>query len=146
MDERRRQHPLDSVAECRLELGVAGEAQVVGEADEARRLYAVPLAGPGAVPAGLPGTSGFLNAAPGAERINRQPSSGLAVGAVVALAIWFAGPTSGASMNPARSLAPALFAGEPLQYLWIYVIGPVGGALLAGLVGRLIRHSSRSRS
>ena len=92
------------------------------------------------------GVSGFLNAAPGAERINRQPSSGLAVGAVVALAIWFAGPTSGASMNPARSLAPALFAGEPLQYMWIYVIGPVGGALLAGLVGRLIRHSSRSRS
>ena len=91
------------------------------------------------------GVIGFLNAAPGAERINRQPSSGLAVGAVVALAIWFAGPTSGASMNPARSLAPALFAGEPLQYMWIYVIGPVGGALLAGLVGRLIRHTSRSR-
>ena len=65
---------------------------------------------------------------------------------MVALAIWFAGPTSGASMNPARSLAPALFAGEPPQYLWIYVIGPVGGALLAGLVGRLIRHTSRSRS
>ena len=69
---------------------------------------------------------------------------------MVALAIWFAGPTSGASMNPARSLAPALFAGEPLQFagpnMWIYVIGPVGGALLAGLVGRLIRHSSRSRS
>ena len=42
--------------------------------------------------------------------------------------------------DPARSLAPALFAGEPLQYLWIYVVGPVGGALLAGLAGRLIRH------
>ena len=50
---------------------------------------------------------GFLNAAPGADKIDRQPSSGLAVGAVVALAIWFAGPTSGASMNPARSLALA---------------------------------------
>ena len=91
------------------------------------------------------GVIGFLNAAPGADRINRQPSSGLAVGAVVALAIWFAGPTSGASMNPARSLAPALFAVQPLQYLWIYVIGPVGGALLAGLVGRLIRHTSGAR-
>ncbi|MDE0176993.1 MAG: aquaporin [Gammaproteobacteria bacterium] len=47
-------------------------------------------------------------------------------------------------MNPERSLAPALFAVEPLQYLWIYVIGPVGGALLAGLNGRLIRGTSRS--
>ena len=92
------------------------------------------------------GVSGFLNAAPAAAQINRQPSSGLAVGAVVALAIWFAGPTSGASMNPIRSFAPALFAGEPLRYLWIYVTGPVGGALLAGAVGRLIRNASRSRT
>ena len=90
------------------------------------------------------GVSGFLNAAPGAARINRQPSSGLAVGAVITLAIWFAGPTSGASMNPIRSFAPALFAGEPLRYLWIYVTGPVAGALLAGVVGRLIRNASRT--
>ena len=56
------------------------------------------------------GVSGFLNAAPGAERINRQPSPAWRS------APWrdlVAGPTSGASMNPARSLAPALFAGEP---------------------------------
>ena len=92
------------------------------------------------------GVSGFLNAAPGAAAINRQPSSGLAVGAVVALAIWFAGPASGALMNPVRSLAPALFAGEPLRYLWIYVVGPAAGALLAGGVGRLIRNASRSRT
>lgn len=84
--------------------------------------------------------------APGAAAIDRQPSSGLAVGAVVALAIWFAGPTSGASMNPVRSLAPALFAGEPLRYLWIYLVGPAAGALLAGGVGRLIRNASRSRT
>ena len=92
------------------------------------------------------GVSGFLNAAPGAAAILRQPSSGLAVGAVVALAIWLAGPTSGASMNPVRSLAPALFAGEPLRYLWIYVVGPAAGALLAGGVGRIIRNASRSRT
>lgn len=91
------------------------------------------------------GVSGYLNAAPGAAAVNRQPSSGLAVGAVVALAIWFAGPTSGASMNPARSLAPALFAGDPLRHLWIYVVGPVTGALLAGAVGRLLRAASRPR-
>ena len=40
------------------------------------------------------GAAGYLNAAPSAAAINRQPSSGLAVGAVVGLAIWFAGPTS----------------------------------------------------
>lgn len=91
------------------------------------------------------GVSGYLNAAPAAAAVNRQPSSGLAVGAVVALAIWFAGPTSGASMNPARSLAPALFAGDPLRHLWIYVVGPVTGALLAGAVGRLLRAASRPR-
>lgn len=82
---------------------------------------------------------------PAAAAVNRQPSSGLTVGAVVALAIWFAGPTSGASMNPARSLAPALFAGDPLRHLWIYVVGPVTGALLAGAVGRLLRAASRPR-
>ena len=91
------------------------------------------------------GVSGYLNAAPGAAAVNRQPSAGLAVGAVVALAIWFAGPTSGASMNPARSFAPALFAGDPLRHLWIYLVGPVTGALLAGAVGRLLRTASRSR-
>lgn len=91
------------------------------------------------------GVSGYLNAASGAAAVNRQPSAGLAVGAVVALAIWFAGPTSGASMNPARSFAPALFAGDPLRHLWIYLVGPVTGALLAGAVGRLLRTASRSR-
>ena len=40
------------------------------------------------------GVIGFLSAAPGDDKIDRQPSSGLAVGAAVALAIWFAGPTS----------------------------------------------------
>lgn len=91
------------------------------------------------------GVSGYLNAAPGAAAVNRKPSAGLAVGAVVALAIWFAGPTSGASMNPARSFAPALFAGDPLRHLWIYLVGPVTGALLAGAAGRLLRTASRSR-
>lgn len=91
------------------------------------------------------GVSGYLNAAPGRPPSTGKPSAGLAVGAVVALAIWFAGPTSGASMNPARSFAPALFAGDPLRHLWIYLVGPVTGALLAGAAGRLLRTASRSR-
>ncbi len=57
-------------------------------------------------------------------------TAGVAVGAVIALEAMFAGPISGASMNPARSLAPALVSGH-LENLWIYITGPILGALLA---------------
>jgi aquaporin NIP len=53
--------------------------------------------------------------------------AGLAVGSVIALEALFAGPISGASMNPARSLAPALVSGE-ISELWIYLTAPVLGA------------------
>ena len=56
--------------------------------------------------------------------------AGIAVGAVVGLEALFAGPISGASMNPARSLAPALLAGK-LDGLWIYLLAPALGALIA---------------
>jgi aquaporin Z len=57
-------------------------------------------------------------------------TAGIAVGAVIGLEALFAGPISGASMNPARSLAPALCSGK-LGMLWIYLIAPILGALLA---------------
>ena len=57
-------------------------------------------------------------------------TAGIAVGAVIALEAMFAGPICGASMNPARSLAPAIVSGN-LQHLWIYLIAPVLGALIA---------------
>lgn len=57
-------------------------------------------------------------------------TAAIAVGAVVALEALFAGPISGASMNPARSAAPALLAGQ-LGDLWIYLAAPALGALLA---------------
>jgi aquaporin NIP len=60
-------------------------------------------------------------------------TAGIAVGAVIALEALFAGPISGASMNPARSLAPALVS-LTLAHIWIYVLAPVMGALLAVLV------------
>lgn len=56
--------------------------------------------------------------------------AGIAVGAVVALEALFAGPVTGASMNPARSLAPALVSGQ-LSSLWVYLAAPALGALLA---------------
>lgn len=56
--------------------------------------------------------------------------AGLAVGAVVLLEAIFAGPVCGASMNPARSLAPALVSGH-LAKVWVYLTAPVAGAILA---------------
>lgn len=57
-------------------------------------------------------------------------TAALAVGGVVALEALFAGPVTGASMNPARSLGPALVSGQ-LGNLWIYIAGPLVGAALA---------------
>ena len=56
--------------------------------------------------------------------------AGIAVGGVVAMSALFAGPLSGASMNPARSLGPALVSESPGS-LWIYLVAPVIGASLA---------------
>jgi len=57
-------------------------------------------------------------------------TAGIAIGAVIGLEAMFAGPICGASMNPARSLAPALVSGN-LEFLWIYIAAPTLGALLA---------------
>lgn len=57
-------------------------------------------------------------------------TAGIAVGGVIALEALFAGPISGASMNPIRSLAPAVVSGH-LEHVWVYLIAPVVGALLA---------------
>ena len=65
-------------------------------------------------------------------------TAGLAIGGVVALEALFAGPVSGASMNPARSLGPALVSGE-LGVLWLYLTAPVAGALLAVPACRCVR-------
>lgn len=56
--------------------------------------------------------------------------AGIAIGSVVLLEAMFAGPICGASMNPARSLAPAAVSGH-LEYLWVYLTAPVIGAALA---------------
>ncbi len=57
-------------------------------------------------------------------------TAGIAIGSIVGLEAMFAGPICGASMNPARSLAPAIVSGN-LQHLWLYLVGPIVGALLA---------------
>lgn len=60
----------------------------------------------------------------------RGVTAGLAIGAVVALEAMFAGPICGASMNPFRSLAPAL-VGRQFENLWLYLCAPTLGAALA---------------
>jgi aquaporin NIP len=57
-------------------------------------------------------------------------TAGIAIGAVIALEAMFAGPICGASMNPARSLAPAVVSGN-MQHLWVYLVAPTLGALIA---------------
>jgi aquaporin NIP len=67
----------------------------------------------------------------------------IAIGGTVGLDALFGGPISGASMNPARSIGPALVAGE-LQDLWLYVAAPLVGATVGALAYQLVRgeHSS----
>jgi aquaporin NIP len=64
--------------------------------------------------------------------------AGVAVGAVIGLEAMFAGPICGASMNPARSFAPAALAMH-FEHLWIYLTAPVLGALLAVGACRVIQ-------
>lgn len=65
-------------------------------------------------------------------------TAGIAIGAVVGLEAMFAGTICGASMNPARSLAPALVSGH-LEHLWLYLLAPVVGALIAVPLFRGVR-------
>ena len=60
--------------------------------------------------------------------------AGLVIGALIGLEALFGGPICGASMNPARSLGPAIVSLN-FQYLWIYVAAPIGGAVAASLFG-----------
>jgi aquaporin Z len=61
---------------------------------------------------------------------NLGPLSALAVGAYIVLAGLWSSPISGASMNPARSFGPDLVLGN-FDHYWVYVVGPVLGALIA---------------
>jgi MIP family channel proteins len=62
----------------------------------------------------------------------------IAIGGTVGLDALFGGPITGASMNPARSLGPALVSGE-LHDLWIYLAGPLVGATVGALAYQLVR-------
>lgn len=78
----------------------------------------------------------ILNVSTGAKE--KGITAGIAIGGVIALEALFAGPISGASMNPARSLAPAVVSLH-LSNLWIYLLAPALGALSAVFACRCVR-------
>ena len=63
--------------------------------------------------------------------------AGIAIGFTVGLEAMFAGPICGASMNPARSIAPALVSGN-IEHLWLYVVATIGGAMASVFVYNII--------
>ncbi len=65
-------------------------------------------------------------------------AAAIAIGGTVGLDAIFGGPVTGASMNPARSLGPALASGVWTDF-WIYLVGPVIGAALGALAYQLVR-------
>lgn len=67
--------------------------------------------------------------------------AGIAIGGVVLLEAMFAGPITNASMNPARSIAPAIVSGN-LQHLWMYITAPILGALLAVVSCKLVKEDN----
>ncbi len=60
-------------------------------------------------------------------------ASGILIGMTLAAGILIAGPLTGGAANPARAIGPAIAAGE-YRSLWVYLVGPVIGAILAGFV------------
>ena len=65
-------------------------------------------------------------------------AAAIAIGGTVGLDALFGGPVTGASMNPARSIGPAIATGN-FGSLWIYVLAPVVGALLGGGLYQALR-------
>lgn len=65
------------------------------------------------------------------KRLNKL--TGVAIGGIIALDVYFLGPISGASMNPIRSLTPAIISGMP-DDLWLYLTAPFIGAMIVGMI------------
>ena len=78
-----------------------------------------------------------INVSTGSKEIGTMAA--IAVGGVILLEAMFAGPMTKASMNPIRSIAPALFTGN-FQYLWLYISAPILGAITAVTSCKLVKN------
>jgi MIP family channel proteins len=65
-------------------------------------------------------------------------AAAIAIGGTIALDALFGGPISGASMNPARSLGPAIVSGD-LHAVWLYIVAPLAGTSIGGLAYQAVR-------
>ncbi|MCB0400433.1 MAG: MIP family channel protein [Winogradskyella sp.] len=78
----------------------------------------------------------IINVSTGSKEIGTMAA--IAVGSVILLEAMFAGPMTKASMNPARSIAPAIFSGN-ISNLWLYIVAPILGAQLAIICHYVLR-------
>lgn len=72
------------------------------------------------------------------ENETTKPLAGIIIGLVILLEAMFGGPVSGASMNPVRSIGPAIISGH-MQHLWIYITAPISGASAATLFNNIMK-------
>ena len=78
----------------------------------------------------------IINVSTGSKEIGTMAA--IAIGGVVTLEALFAGPITKASMNPIRSIAPAIFTGN-FQYIWLYITAPILGAIAAVSSCKLVK-------
>ncbi|MBL4885949.1 MAG: MIP family channel protein [Planctomycetaceae bacterium] len=71
--------------------------------------------------------------------------AGVAIGSIIALEAMMGGPITGASMNPARSLSPAILTGR-MDTLWLYIVGPILGSMLAVPVYQAMMAASNDKN
>ena len=85
----------------------------------------------------------ILGTASGAQNVG--PMNAIGVGSYIVLAGLIGAPVSGASMNTARSLGPAIVLGDTTAW-WVYLVGPLAGAVVAAGIGYLLRGSGGGSS
>ncbi|KAI3971478.1 hypothetical protein MKW92_033649 [Papaver armeniacum] len=80
----------------------------------------------------------FLSASMSRKAHKVGQVSGLVIGVAISLAVLISGPISGGSLNPARSIGPAIVAWR-FEHLWLYIVAPTAGAMVAALLFQLLK-------